>query len=177
MNTESKSINTTMTINPPQIKIYGKKDFWVNGLIKEANLSSLIPFYLDVLTNLNTFVKYEVIEKIFSNMIFNFYIDKNNNIHIDSISTLIQNKEIDTQHFKLLPKEHFWVSGLKRSFDLSVLIQLYLHVVKNCETLTKCVKEITIGSSTIVFQLDDDKNIYLITGWMGNRKKNKTSVI
>ena len=105
-------------------------------------------------------------------MIFNFYIDKNNNIHINSISTLKQQfKTIDPQQFKLLPKEHFWVSGLKRSFDLSVLIQLYLHVVKNCETLTKCVKEISIGSSTIVFQLDDDKNIYLITGWMGNRKK------
>lgn len=172
MSAESKKTDMALTINPPQIKIYGEKDFWVNGLIKESNLSSLIPFYLDILTNLNTFIKYEVIEKIFSNMIFNFYIDKNNNIHINSISTLKQQfKTIDTQQFKLLPKEHFWVSGLKRSFDLSVLIQLYLHVVKNCETLTKCVKEISIGSSTIVFQLDDDKNIYLITGWMGNRKK------
>ncbi len=166
--------NKTLIMDSPSIKIYGEKEFWLNGLIKESNLSSLIPFYLDVLTNINNLNKNEKIKKIFSNNEYEFYIDKNNNICLSSISDSKQIKGFfDTQPFKLLPKEHFWVSGLKRNFELSALIQLYLHVMNNFETLTQCVKEITIGSSTIVFQVDEKNNINLITGWIGSRKKTK----
>lgn len=165
----------TVNENAPTIRIFGEKEFWVNGLIKEANLSSLIPFYLDVLTNINLLPKNETIEKKYSNNVFSFYIDKNGNICISSISTLEQKETslFDSQPFKLVPKEHFWVSGLKRNFELSALIKLYLYVMNNVETLSQCVKEFSIGRSTIVFQLDEFKNINLITGWIGSRKKSK----
>ena len=62
-------------------------------------------------------------------------------------------------------------SGLKRNFDLSPLIQLYLYVMNNFEELSNNVREFTIGRCTIVFQVDEEKNINLITGWTGSRKK------
>ena len=35
--------------NPSKIRIFGERDFWVNGIIGAISLSSIVPFYLDVL--------------------------------------------------------------------------------------------------------------------------------
>jgi len=73
--------------------------------------------------------------------------------------------------FKLNAKEHFWVSGLKRAFDLSGLMPLYLYVSKNYKEIHQNKDyEFTIGKATIVFSVNG-KTIDLITGWVGNRKK------
>ena len=158
--------------NPSKIRIFGERDFWVNGIIGAISLSSIVPFYLDVLININTLPKNENLTKTFFNNEFMYYIDKDSNIFITSISKTEKTKELfNTQPFKLLTKEHFWVSGLKRNFDLSPLIQLYLYVMNNFEELSNNVREFTIGRCTIVFQVDEEKNINLITGWTGSRKK------
>lgn len=74
--------------------------------------------------------------------------------------------------FKLVPKEHFWVSGLKKSFDLSGLIPLYAFVMKEYQNIKpEEDREFTIGRNTIVYSLDCNQNINLITGWVGNRHK------
>ena len=36
---------------------------------------------------------------------------------------------------KIIPREHFWVSGLKRAFDLSAIMPLYLYVLNNLEKI------------------------------------------
>lgn len=72
---------------------------------------------------------------------------------------------------KIIPREHFWVSGLKRAFDLSAIMPLYLYVLNNLEKIERNKDlEITIGSSTIVYQVNNKDDIQLITGWVGNRK-------
>ncbi|MCT7591516.1 hypothetical protein [Aliarcobacter butzleri] len=72
---------------------------------------------------------------------------------------------------KIIPREHFWVSGLKRAFDLSAIMPLYLYVLNNLEKIERNKDlEITIGSSTIVYQVNKKDDIQLITGWVGNRK-------
>ena len=74
---------------------------------------------------------------------------------------------------KILP-EHFWISGLKREFELSAIVPLYLHVLNNIDTLPRNKSlEVSIGTSTIVYVLDSSDNIHLITGWIGSRKSKK----
>jgi hypothetical protein len=73
---------------------------------------------------------------------------------------------------RMNPREHFWVKGLKKAFDLSGLVPLYLHVSSNLDTITKNVDmEWNIGRSTIIYSVDDEKTIHLISGWAGNRQK------
>lgn len=73
---------------------------------------------------------------------------------------------------KINPKEHFWVSGLKRAFELSAIIPLYIYVLNNLEMIERNKDlEFTIGTSTIVYQVSKNDDIQLITGWVGQRKK------
>ena len=88
---------------------------------------------------------------------------------------------IKTPSLKILPKEHFWVSGLKREFELTAIVPLYLHVLNNISELPRNKSlELSIGTSTIVYTLDNSGNIHLITGWLGSRKlkqyKSKKSI-
>lgn len=72
---------------------------------------------------------------------------------------------------KLIPREHFWVSGIKRGFELSALLPLYVFVRDNLTKLEKRKDmEFTIGSSTIVYEISENNDIHLITGWNGVRK-------
>lgn len=63
-------------------------------------------------------------------------------------------------------------SGLKRAFELSAIIPLYIYVLNNLETIERNKDlEFTIGTSTIVYQVSKNDDIQLITGWVGQRKK------
>ncbi|MDD3054826.1 MAG: hypothetical protein PHE16_02995 [Aliarcobacter sp.] len=74
---------------------------------------------------------------------------------------------------KITSKEHFWVSGLKRAFELSALVPLYVYVLNNIDNIKRNADlEFTIGSSTIVYQINKNDEIQLITGWVGQRKGN-----
>jgi len=75
-------------------------------------------------------------------------------------------------NLRMNPKEHFWVQGLKRSFDLSGLIPLYLFVSSNLETIERNIDhEWSIGRATIIYSVDSCNTIHLISGWVGDRKK------
>ena len=74
---------------------------------------------------------------------------------------------------KITSKEPFWVSGLKRAFELSALVPLYVYVLNNIDNIKRNADlEFTIGSSTIVYQINKNDEIQLITGWVGQRKGN-----
>lgn len=71
---------------------------------------------------------------------------------------------------KILPREHFWVSGIKRGFELTALLPLYVYVKENIESLREQKDlEFTIGTSTIVYEVKNNE-IHLITGWNGSRR-------
>ena len=71
---------------------------------------------------------------------------------------------------KLVPREHFWVSGIKRGFELTALLPLYVYVRENLEALREEKDlELAIGTSTIVYEVKNEE-IHLITGWNGSRK-------
>jgi hypothetical protein len=73
---------------------------------------------------------------------------------------------------RMNPREHFHVSGIKRQFDLSVLVPMYLHVSSNLNSIERGIDmEFSIGRSTVKYSVDDEDVIHLITGWVGNRKK------
>ena len=73
---------------------------------------------------------------------------------------------------RMNPREHFWVKGLKRAFDLSGLVTLYLYVANNLDTIKRNKDlEWNIGRATIIYSVDDNDTIHLISGWAGNRKK------
>lgn len=77
---------------------------------------------------------------------------------------------VNTPKLKMKAKEHFWVSGLKRTFDLSGLVPLYAYVSQNLETISRNVDlEFDVGIATIVYIVDNENNISLITGWRGER--------
>ena len=75
-------------------------------------------------------------------------------------------------NLRINPREHFWVKGLKKPFDVSGIIPLYLHVSKNINTINRNTDmEFDIGIATIVYSVDKTNTIHLISGWAGNRKK------
>lgn len=77
---------------------------------------------------------------------------------------------------RMAPREHFWVKGLKRAFDLSGLVPLYIHVANNIDTIEKHKDmEWNIGRATIIYSVDDKETIHLISGWAGNRRKEKAA--
>lgn len=73
---------------------------------------------------------------------------------------------------KIIPKEHFLIQILKRGFELSAIPKIHTHVVKNLSIIGKNKPhEWSNGSSTIVYMVDDNETIHLITGWIGSRRK------
>jgi hypothetical protein len=73
---------------------------------------------------------------------------------------------------KINPKEHFSVNMLRRSFDLSILVPLYLHVSENISTFIKGKEyEFSIGRASVAYSIDCENSIQLISGWVGNRQK------
>lgn len=75
---------------------------------------------------------------------------------------------------KISPKEHFFVQGLKRAFELSAIPAIYDFVSNNLDSIKRNeANEWCIGTSTIVYSVDENDTIHLITGWVGNRKKEK----
>lgn len=75
--------------------------------------------------------------------------------------------------FRVIPREHFHVEGIKRSFDISAIVLIYMEVTSKIEQYTRGLDyEMEIGRATIVYSIDKVKDeIHLITGWVGNRKK------
>ena len=79
--------------NPSKIRIFGERDFWVNGIIGAISLSSIVPFYLDVLININTLPKNitedNIIQTVFEIICSN--IDFNNfSINVDGLNSVLQ---------------------------------------------------------------------------------------
>jgi len=71
---------------------------------------------------------------------------------------------------RMQPREHFWVKGLKRAFDLSGLVPLYIYVSNNLDTITRNESlEWNIGRATIIYSIDNNDTIHLISGWVGSR--------
>lgn len=71
---------------------------------------------------------------------------------------------------RIIPTVHFIFQLIKRAFDLTALIPAYLYVKQNLSILERGVEiEHNVGRSTIVYLVDEDNNISLITGWKGER--------
>lgn len=84
--------------------------------------------------------------------------------------------ELKAPKLQIIAKEHFHVEGIKKGpMDLSILLPIYFYVDENWSKLPKNEElEVTIGRSTIVYSIDFNNIISLITGWPGNRKKKKS---
>jgi len=83
----------------------------------------------------------------------------------------VQTKIKTAPKLRINPSEHFWVKGLKRAFDLSGLVPLYIHVSNNLDSISKNKDlEWDIGRATIVYSVDNANTIHLISGWSGSRK-------
>ena len=147
----------------PKLKVFFTEDLWIKGLKKSFDLGGLIPLYLYVSknninnienewNNENTKIKFSVL---------------NNIITVKDIVNL-EEKDLNMQ---ICPKEHFWVKGFKRSFDLSGLITLYLDLYQKNNPISNNKREWNIGRATIIYSVDNDDTIHLISGWAGNRNK------
>jgi hypothetical protein len=85
---------------------------------------------------------------------------------------MIGNILVKPTKLRISPREHFFVSGIKKQFDLSVLIPMYLHVSTHLDSIERGKDmEFSIGRSTVIYAVDEEDVIHLITGWVGNRKK------
>lgn len=81
--------------------------------------------------------------------------------------------------FNLNASEHFWVSGIKRGFNLNIVVALYVFVSKHINDLPRNKDlEFTTKYSTISYMITDEDEIKLITGWRGSRyMANKKGVV
>lgn len=76
--------------------------------------------------------------------------------------------------FKIIPSLHFVKQLVLRELELSVLVPAYMYVRERLDTLEKGVEmEMDIGRATLVYSIDKNNSIRLITGWVGNREKSK----
>lgn len=86
-----------------------------------------------------------------------------------------KNEKITTSFvpkYKIRGSEHFFVKGIREDFDMSAIVSIYAHILKNIDSIKRGIEqEFDIGRATIVFSLDKYDTIHLITGWTGNRKK------
>jgi len=81
-------------------------------------------------------------------------------------------KKVKAPKLRINPSEHFLVKGLKKAFDYSAIVPIYIHVSENLEKIERNVNmEMDIGRSTIIYSIDESNTIHLISGWVGNRKK------
>ncbi len=79
--------------------------------------------------------------------------------------------QLKTPSMEVNWKEHFVCSALKRGFEFSGIVAVYVYVLNNLDSIEKNKNlEASTGKNTIVFEVDDDNNIHLITGWNGTRK-------
>ena len=77
-----------------------------------------------------------------------------------------------TPTFKIIPSLHFVKQLVLRELELSVLIPAYMYVRERLEFLERGVEmEMDIGRTTLVYSVDENNSIRLITGWVGNRQK------
>lgn len=82
------------------------------------------------------------------------------------------NNTTKAPRLRINPREHFWVKGLQRPFELSGIVPIYLHVSENLESIERNTDlEMNIGRATIVYSVDNANTIHLISGWAGNRNK------
>jgi len=73
---------------------------------------------------------------------------------------------------KIEAKDHFLVQGLKRGFDMASIVSLHDYVVKNLKEIARGKNlEHHIGRATVIYSVDENDTIHLITGWVGNRNK------
>lgn len=71
---------------------------------------------------------------------------------------------------KITPTVHFIFQLIKRAFDLTALVPAYHYVKQNLADIERGVEiEHNVGGSTIVYSVDEENNISLITGWKGER--------
>ena len=74
--------------------------------------------------------------------------------------------------YLIVPTMHFMMQWFKREFQLSALIPLYIYVKNNIDYITLDEEiELQCQTSSIIFSVDKNNHINLITGWKGNRKK------
>ena len=154
--------------SPPKLRLLPIQDFWISGIKKGFKLNFLLPLYVYVRDNL------EELEKNIS-FVFNlgdtsvtYKISNDEEIHLLDVSNLDYFNS-DFGKLKISTKEHFWVSGIKRDFELTALLPLYTYVRNNLKELdNKGDMEFTIGTSTLVYQVKRNE-IQLITGWNGSR--------
>jgi len=79
---------------------------------------------------------------------------------------------IKPTRFRVEYGDHFLGSAMRRQFDFSVLVPMYIHVGNTIDTIKRNVDlEFSIGRSTVKYAVINDTTIKLITGWVGNRKK------
>ena len=74
--------------------------------------------------------------------------------------------------YEVRPSEHFIINLIKRGFGLSTIVNIYNYVEKNINSIEIGKEfEISTGKDTFIASVDKNKNIHLITGWIGNRNK------
>ncbi|WP_187648710.1 hypothetical protein [Nitrosophilus labii] len=71
---------------------------------------------------------------------------------------------------RIIPTKHFIERLGERYFDLSAIAKLHMEIAKNPKAR---IFEVTTGNATIVAVREKPDLIKLITGWVGNRKKQK----
>lgn len=82
-------------------------------------------------------------------------------------------KEETLSKLPIIPTKHFVEKLGERFFDLSIINSIYVEIAKN--TNPNCnLFEVSNGNATIVAKFEKDEGVIkLITGWKGNRKKEK----
>ncbi|MCT7563336.1 hypothetical protein ACOTWR_11660 [Aliarcobacter butzleri] len=155
--------------NPPQIRVSIEDEFAMNGLRSGFDLSGLLPLYIYVRDNINQIAQNKDLEFSIGSGTFIYKVSR------DTIK-IIDAKDLNSQNsifgnIRISPREHFWVSYIKRGFEFSGLLPLYSYVKNNIKQLeNKKDMEFTIGTSTIVYEVRNNSEIHLITGWNGSRK-------
>lgn len=163
-----------INVNAPIIEIKCKEYFLLNALKENFDFSVIINIFIYVFKNLNSLEQNKIFSMSNGKTLIMFSINEQNNICLhsgqktsESFENTIQVKPL---FMEIKPREHFLCSILKREFEISAIVSVYAYVLESVNIQRDKNLEITTGKNTLVFEVDDNNNIHLITGWNGNRK-------
>lgn len=154
------------------LRVHTKESIHVKGLKKPFDLSPIVPIHKYVSKYLEDIKRNVRMERFIGNAMIAYTVNENGAIQIIDIDGWVGKLGTNEGLLKIIMREHFHVKSIRAEFDMSVVVSMHDYVLKHLAEIERNVNlEYSEGNATVIYSVDDDDTICLVSGWPGNRKK------
>jgi hypothetical protein len=164
--------NEEIVIMSVLLRVHTKELLHVKGLKKPFDLSPIIPIHKYVSKHLKDIKRNVRTERFIGNAMVAYSVNENGVLQILDIEGWVGKLGTNEGLLKIITREHFHVKSIRAEFDMSVVVSMHDYVLKHLTEIERNVNiEHSEGNATVVYSVDDNDAIYLLSGWPGSRKK------